>query len=140
MGIVLFAYTTSFLILPADENDPNTESLKPSFNSPGTITGVISLVLFNFAWNQAGAVGWTTPHTYILLIVGILFGRFVYLEIYVVRDPLVPIKSLPKEAIHAFSIIACDGPRSGSGYTISGNYLCKFVIIAFSHQYLSQVL
>ncbi|KAJ9477943.1 Low affinity ammonium transporter [Pseudozyma hubeiensis] len=39
----------------------------------GTLTGVTGLVLFNFAFNQALVVGWSTPYVYALLIVGILF-------------------------------------------------------------------
>jgi MFS family permease len=39
----------------------------------GSITGVTALVLINFAWNQGPVVGWTTPYTYILLIIGFLF-------------------------------------------------------------------
>jgi len=63
---VLFTYTaTSFLILPFDELE---QSAKPSFDFAGKITGVVGLVLFNFAWNQAGLVEWQVPYTYILII------------------------------------------------------------------------
>jgi hypothetical protein len=54
----LFAYTAiSFLILPFDEYNVAAGGLKPTFDFEGTITGVSGLVLFNFAWNQAGVVG-----------------------------------------------------------------------------------
>lgn len=108
-GIILFAYTTtSFLILPSDERGVAAEGSKPTFDFAGTITGVTGLVLFNFAWNQAGVVGWTVPYTYILLIVGILFfGAFLYIERNFARHPLVPIKNLSSEALYALSIIAC---------------------------------
>lgn len=47
----------------------------------GTITGVVGLVLFNFAFNQALVVGWQTVYVYVLLIVGVLFiGLFIYGE------------------------------------------------------------
>ncbi|GAC92582.1 drug resistance protein [Pseudozyma hubeiensis SY62] len=47
----------------------------------GTLTGVTGLVLFNFAFNQALVVGWSTPYVYALLIVGVLFiGIFIYGE------------------------------------------------------------
>lgn len=39
----------------------------------GTITGVVGLVLFNFAFNQALVVGWETVYVYVLLIVGVIF-------------------------------------------------------------------
>ncbi|TKY87396.1 hypothetical protein EX895_004073 [Sporisorium graminicola] len=47
----------------------------------GTITGVAGLVLFNFAFNQALVVGWSTVYVYVLLIVGVLLiAIFVYGE------------------------------------------------------------
>lgn len=47
----------------------------------GTVTGVIGLVLFNFAFNQALVVGWSTVYVYVLLIVGVLFtALFIYSE------------------------------------------------------------
>lgn len=42
------------------------------FDFLGAATGVSSLVLFNFAWNQAAVVAWHTVYTYVLLIIGIL--------------------------------------------------------------------
>lgn len=39
----------------------------------GTITGVVGLVLFNFAFNQALVVGWEAVYVYVLLIVGVIF-------------------------------------------------------------------
>ncbi|CZR55885.1 related to Drug resistance protein YOR378W [Phialocephala subalpina] len=68
-GMILFVYmATSFLILPRDALELKEDGTKPTFDFAGTITGVSRLVLFNFAWNQAGVVGWTVPYTYILLI------------------------------------------------------------------------
>jgi MFS family permease len=108
-GVVCFVYTgTSAFILPADDHNPGLEQTKPSFDYLGTITGVSGLVLFNFAWNQAAVVGWQVPYTYVLLIVGLIFFfAFLYIEVHVAEYPLVPIKSLEKEAIYALSIIAC---------------------------------
>lgn len=106
-GIILFVFTTtSFLIIPSDDLEHGDS--KPSFDLAGAVTGVTGLVLFNFAWNQAGVVGWQVPYTYILMIVGILsFAAFIYVEMHVAECPLVPIKSLTKEAAFALSIIAC---------------------------------
>jgi len=108
-GILLFAYAaSSFLILPFDEHNPAEGSSKPTFNFAGKITGVSGLILFNSAWNQASVVGWATPYTYILLIVGIFFfGAFVYIERNLAKHPLVLIRSLSKEATYALSMIAC---------------------------------
>ncbi|SNX82880.1 related to aminotriazole resistance protein [Melanopsichium pennsylvanicum] len=39
----------------------------------GTVTGVTGLVLFNFVFNQALVVGWSTVYIYVLLIVSVFF-------------------------------------------------------------------
>ncbi|KUJ18908.1 MFS general substrate transporter [Mollisia scopiformis] len=103
-----WTYWTISMILPPDEHEAKNDGKTPTFDFAGTITGVTGLVLFNFAWNQAGVVGWTVPYTFILLIVGILFfGAFVYVEVHIAEYPLVPIKMLSKEAMFALSILAC---------------------------------
>jgi MFS family permease len=135
MGMVLFVYTaTSFLILPADEHESKDDNHKPSFDFLGTITGVSGLVLFNFAWNQAGVVGWTVSYTYILLIVDVLFfGAFVYVETHIAEYPLVPINMLSKEAMFALSIVACGWASFG----IWVYYLWQFVENLRHHSVLS---
>jgi MFS family permease len=56
----------------------------------GSVTGVTALVLINFAWNQGPVVGWTTPYTYILLIIGFLFlSLFAFIETRA-TFPLIP--------------------------------------------------
>ncbi|KAE8341758.1 hypothetical protein BDV24DRAFT_150881 [Aspergillus arachidicola] len=56
----------------------------------GAAAGIIALILINFAWNQAALVGWTTPYTYVLLIVGfIIFGGFLWIE-RIAQCPLLP--------------------------------------------------
>ncbi|KAI9932481.1 hypothetical protein ASPWEDRAFT_22257 [Aspergillus wentii DTO 134E9] len=57
---------------------------------PGAAAGISGLVLINFAWNQAALVGWKTPYTYALLIVGfIMLGIFGYIE-RIAECPLLP--------------------------------------------------
>ncbi|KAJ5679958.1 hypothetical protein N7462_008202 [Penicillium macrosclerotiorum] len=56
----------------------------------GGFTGILGLVLINFAWNQAALVGWVEPYTYVLLIVGFLcLGAFAIIERQAVC-PLLP--------------------------------------------------
>jgi hypothetical protein len=75
--------------------------------SNAAITGAVGLVLFNFAWNQAGIVSWKVPCTYILRVMGILFfAAFMYFEIYIAQHLLVPINMLSQEAVFALSIVA----------------------------------
>lgn len=134
MGIILFIFTgTSFLILPPDDLE-RIAGAKPTFDFAGTITGVTGLILFNFAWNQAGVVGWTVPYTYILLIMGLIFfALFVYVEANVAKYPLVPIKNLSKEALFAISIIAC----GWSSFGIWVYYLWQLVENLRHHSVLS---
>ncbi|KAI9705152.1 MAG: hypothetical protein M1820_005299 [Bogoriella megaspora] len=57
----------------------------------GGVVGVTALMLVNFAWNQAGVVGWSKPYVYILLIVGaLLIPVFFWIEFRVARSPLLP--------------------------------------------------
>lgn len=73
----------------------------------GCLTGVSSLVLFNFAWNQGPVVSWQTPYTYILLIVGVLlFVVFIVIE-QRVSHPLVPFSALKIDALFTLACIVC---------------------------------
>ncbi|KAK2770847.1 yor378w-like protein [Colletotrichum kahawae] len=72
----------------------------------GIILSTFGLVLFSFAWNQAPAVGWRTPYTYFLLIIGVLFlAAFIYNET-VVPNPLVPLRVMNLSANIVLSCIA----------------------------------
>lgn len=72
----------------------------------GSVTGVVGLILFNFAWNQGPVVGWETPYTYVLLIVGAAFlGAFTFIEMRA-PSPLVPFKELSTEAAFVLACIA----------------------------------
>ncbi|EOD48197.1 hypothetical protein UCRNP2_5054 [Neofusicoccum parvum UCRNP2] len=77
---------------------------KQTFDYLGTIVGVVGLVLFNVAWNQAPVVGWGEPYVIILLVLGVLFFvAFLWVEKKVLQ-PLVPIGGLDKTC--AF-VLAC---------------------------------
>lgn len=116
-GLVSFAlvFFAAFTI-PADNPPPSTTTTEEEtengtteqprklssshrqFDYLGCITGVSGLVLFNFAWNQAFVVGWQTPYTYFLLIISILLlPIFVYIELFIARDPLIPFRNLSKQ-------------------------------------------
>jgi hypothetical protein len=88
-----------------------------------TTTGVVGLVLFNFAWNQT-EVGWKVPCTYILRVMAILFfAAFMYFEIYVARHILVPINILSQEAVFALSIVQ----HGWASFGIWGYYLWQLI-------------
>ena len=99
----------SILVVPKDEKSqvlPGNDE-KPKFDYLGAITGVSGLVLINFAWNQGPVVGWESPYTYVLLIVGILFMIvFFYVELNLTRYPLIPLRGLKREAGYTLACIA----------------------------------
>lgn len=79
---------------------------RQSFDFLGAITGVVGLVLVNFAFNQGPVVGWNTVYVYVLLIVGVLFMvAFCFVE-QRVSNPLVPRSVLHIETCFILGCIA----------------------------------
>ncbi|KAJ5676016.1 major facilitator superfamily-domain-containing protein [Penicillium macrosclerotiorum] len=108
LGIVCFAVALLVLViippqLPDKESRPGLDQL----DLLGVFTGVIGLVLVNFAWNQGAVVGWSTPYTYSLLIVGLAFlFLFAWLETRSLH-PVVPTQTLNVDTIFVLTCIAC---------------------------------
>lgn len=77
---------------------------------PGTILGVTGLILINVALNQAPHVGWSTPYTYFLLILGIIIlSFFFFIEAIpsVTSHPLIPHGILSLDTCSVLACIAC---------------------------------
>ncbi|KAL9087042.1 MAG: hypothetical protein Q9165_006870 [Trypethelium subeluteriae] len=93
----------------------------------GATLGIAGLVLFNFAWNQAPAVGWQRAYVYVTLILGLLaLAAFFYIEFRVARTPLIP--------FHAFStdvafVLGC----------VAAGWACFGIWVYYIFQYM-QVL
>ncbi|KAK3177154.1 hypothetical protein OEA41_008482 [Lepraria neglecta] len=85
LGFVV--YGIAMVTVPADEpQDPNGE-----VDWMGAYLGVGALVLFNFVWNQAPLAGWSSPYEIALLILSVIhFAGFVYWEIYIAKEPILP--------------------------------------------------
>ncbi|KAJ5898908.1 hypothetical protein N7495_003652, partial [Penicillium taxi] len=97
MGIacVVFAVVGYLVIPPMYQEVPRKDlSTLERLDGYGAMTGVSGLILINFAWNQAAAVGWKVPYTYALLIVGILI---IVLFIFIERKAVYPL--LPQSAL-----------------------------------------
>ena len=100
-------------VVPATPVPRNPESESPSNSTVwqrvdifGSITGVAALVLFNFSWNQGPVVGWPTPYTYSIMIVGIVvFVVFVIVEKRV-SHPLIPFGVLHIESLFTLACIS----------------------------------
>lgn len=84
---------------------------RPSFDWKGAISGIAGLVLINVAWNEAPISGWSSPHVYFLLILGlVIIGFFFYVE-RKVKDPLLPMEIL--DGATGF-VLTCVGTGWGS--------------------------
>lgn len=74
----------------------------------GALAGVMGLVLFNFAWNQAPIDGWAAPHVIITLILGLLvIVGFFYLELHVSSNPLIPFDALNSDTTIVIGCMGC---------------------------------
>ena len=85
------------LVLPRTEKTKlqATETLWAQLDGYGMVLGVSGLVLFNFAFNQAPLVSWSTPYIYFLLLIGVmLIAAFVQHECLTAAHPLVPISAM----------------------------------------------
>lgn len=72
----------------------------------GSLAGITALVLINFAWNQGPVVGWTTPYTYSILIIGFLFlALFGFIESRA-TFPLIPKDALSSDTAFVLGCIA----------------------------------
>lgn len=74
----------------------------------GALFGITALVLINFAWNQAGVVGWTKAYVYVCLIIGaLLMGVFFLVELRVAKSPLIPFNALSSDVAFVLACVAC---------------------------------
>ncbi|KAK9464217.1 uncharacterized protein V1516DRAFT_113622 [Lipomyces oligophaga] len=73
----------------------------------GSVAGVLGLVLFNIAWNQGPVVGWTTPYTYVLLILGVLFFiSFGIIEFKYTDYPILPMEYITTDTLFVAGCIS----------------------------------
>lgn len=86
------AYLRKFHGADGDDDEAGARiPLWKLFDLPGALLAISGLVLFNFSWNQAGVVGWSTAYNPVLLVVGlILIGLFLYYESRHAAYPLIP--------------------------------------------------
>ncbi|KAK3682323.1 major facilitator superfamily-domain-containing protein [Podospora appendiculata] len=95
---------------PIRHSEPTTFRTKvKQIDLLGASVGITSLLLINVAWNQAPIVTWHEPHTYILLLIGILLiPLFFYIELRIAPFPLLPLEALKSTDIaFVLGCIAC---------------------------------
>ena len=114
-GIALFALAaaSAFIIPDPQDHKPRVtgKSLKgaiAALDLTGAVVGITALILFNFAWNQAPIVGWDNPYIIVTLILGcILFPTFLYIELKVAEEPLIPKDVFTSENAFVLACISC---------------------------------
>lgn len=132
MGIAcLLLAVAGFFVIPYSPPPKTATSCNMSqrIDIPGAVTGVIGLILVNFAWNQGPVVGWQTPYTYALLIVGfVLLGVFVFIEKRA-KFPLLPFSALTSDAAFVLGCIAA----GWSSFGIWIFYAWQFMEVSRGH-------
>ncbi|KIR51255.1 multidrug efflux pump [Cryptococcus gattii Ru294] len=95
--IALF-FGVGFYVLPPDSLCPPVS--KAHFDAIGAILLSLTLGLFNFVWNQAPLVSWSTAYIPVLLVTSLIFGGiFVWWERKVGKGALIPIEVLSKQSL-----------------------------------------
>ncbi|KAI0453511.1 major facilitator superfamily transporter [Xylaria acuta] len=108
--------------------------LNEELDLPGAVTGVISLVLFNFAWNQAPIVGWATAETIVPLVLGLaIFGVFAWIEIKFAAKPLLPFDAVNADVGFVLGTVAC-------GWATFGIWILYFIQILQEVRHLTPLL
>ncbi|KAI1420062.1 major facilitator superfamily transporter [Xylaria sp. FL1777] len=115
-------------------NGYNWQTLIDELDLPGAVTGVSSLVLFNFAWNQATIVGWATAETIVPLVLGLtIFGVFAWVEVKFAARPLLPFDSINGDVAFVLATVAC-------GWATFGIWILYLVQILEEIRHLSPLL
>lgn len=104
---VFAAWTIPDLLLQEEERNLTMSQKADRLDLPGGATGVLALVLFNFAWNQAVVVTWREPYVYVCLILSFIFGSlFFYIEIRRARHPILPVSAFTVDITFVFACTA----------------------------------
>lgn len=110
---VAFLFVLSFVAIPnmptevEEKKRPTIRETLDRLDFFGGASGVVALVLFNFAWNQSLVTTWDEPYVYACLIVSVLFMvAFFYVEIRVARYPILPVAILTSDIAFVFACTA----------------------------------
>lgn len=90
----------------------------------GGLIGVTALVLFNFAWNQAGIVGWNRAEIITCLVLGVASAMlFFYFELRVATNPLIPFQIFTSDVSFVCACIACGWGAFGIWYYYAWQFM-----------------
>lgn len=121
--------------LPAKKTPPRDwRSWVEVLDLPGAFVGIVSLVLFNFAWTQAPIDGWGTPTVLVPLVLGILlFGLFAFIEFKLSPMPLLPFDVVNGDVAFVLAAVVC-------GWATFGVWTLYLVQILQDIRHLSPLL
>ncbi|KAL4763747.1 major facilitator superfamily domain-containing protein [Aspergillus foveolatus] len=71
-------------------NSQATSSRNEKIDWLGAALGTSALILFNFVWNQAPSVGWSTPYEIALLVLSVILFSFFIIWEHKISHPIMP--------------------------------------------------
>ena len=111
----------ALIVPPSEESEQQKEQ---AFDFLGALTGVIGLILFNIAWNQAPIVGWSHSYVILFLILGLLsIAIFFFVEARVAQ-PLIPKSALSGNAGFVLACMAL----GWSSFGVWVYYFFRFIL------------
>lgn len=118
-------FVAAYYYLPeVPRNQVNEDGEENKMDWMGSVLGVVGLVLFNFAWNQAPQASWKSPYIIILLIIGILFLIAFFQYEKRVTNPL-----LPPEAMNIkIGIVLAIVGLGWASFSVWGFYYWSFIL------------
>jgi MFS family permease len=112
IGLACVAVAAYFIIPPPQQKmrlkATSWREVVVELDVPGAVTGILALVLINFAWNQAPITSWANPAVITTLILGFVFvGAFFYIEVKVAKRPLLPMEAFNGEVGFVLAVVSC---------------------------------
>ena len=113
----------SLLVIPAELSQ--RPAVRPGFDLAGSLLVISGLVLVNIAFNNGPLYGWSVPHVYFILIIGLLcLGMFVWVESRT-KNPLLPIRAMNSTVLYVLALV---GVGWGS-FGVWVFYTCRFLAL-----------
>ncbi|KAH8909346.1 major facilitator superfamily transporter [Coniochaeta sp. PMI_546] len=114
MGIGLAGVAVAaYFVIPAPQQKMKLKGIGwrevlVELDLPGAASGILALVLINFAWNQAPITSWANPAVITTLVLGFVFvAAFFYIEMKVAKRPLLPLEAFNGEVGFVLAVVSC---------------------------------
>lgn len=133
---VFFLSIVTIPNMPAEEGQKQKRTILETLyrlDILGGGSGVIALVLFNFAWNQSVVTTWDEPYVYVCLVLSVLFFvAFFFVELRVASHPILPVAVLTSDIAFVLACTAAGWSTFGiwvGPYRLHSEYSTKLIII-----------